>query len=143
MARVGSVNEHTGITGLSHLLEHLMFKGTRTIGTVNAKKGAKVLRQMDSLKADIVREEQRLGQRQRLGEIRDAKEPAQRSARHRELLSKFEALTRAEKELAVKDEFDRIYTGAGAGDSNAVTAPDFTLYYVTVPAKKLELWFWM
>ena len=27
--KVGSRNEHTGITGISHLLEHLMFKGTR------------------------------------------------------------------------------------------------------------------
>ncbi len=27
--RVGSRNEHTGITGVSHLLEHLMFKGTQ------------------------------------------------------------------------------------------------------------------
>lgn len=27
--RVGSRNEHTGITGVSHLLEHLMFKGTK------------------------------------------------------------------------------------------------------------------
>jgi zinc protease len=26
--RVGSRNEHTGITGISHLLEHMMFKGT-------------------------------------------------------------------------------------------------------------------
>lgn len=30
--RVGSRNEHTGITGVSHLLEHLMFKGTRKYG---------------------------------------------------------------------------------------------------------------
>ena len=27
--KVGSRNEHTGITGISHLLEHMMFKGTR------------------------------------------------------------------------------------------------------------------
>src|SRR3954469_12316654 len=27
--RVGSRNEHNGITGTSHLLEHLMFKGTK------------------------------------------------------------------------------------------------------------------
>ena len=27
--RVGSRNEHTGITGVSHLLEHMLFKGTR------------------------------------------------------------------------------------------------------------------
>jgi zinc protease len=28
--KVGSRNEHTGITGVSHLLEHMLFKGTRT-----------------------------------------------------------------------------------------------------------------
>src|SRR5437660_230296 len=27
--RVGSRNEHEGITGCSHLLEHMMFKGTK------------------------------------------------------------------------------------------------------------------
>jgi predicted Zn-dependent peptidase len=32
-ARVGSVNERPGITGLSHFFEHMMFKGTKTIGT--------------------------------------------------------------------------------------------------------------
>src|SRR5947199_3991077 len=30
--RVGSRNEHEGITGVSHLLEHLMFKGTKKYG---------------------------------------------------------------------------------------------------------------
>jgi zinc protease len=30
--RVGSRNEQLGKTGLSHLLEHLMFKGTKTVG---------------------------------------------------------------------------------------------------------------
>ena len=35
VAKVGSVNERPGITGISHLFEHMMFKGTRTIGTTN------------------------------------------------------------------------------------------------------------
>lgn len=30
--KVGSRNEHTGITGVSHLLEHMLFKGTRRYG---------------------------------------------------------------------------------------------------------------
>jgi len=30
--RVGSRNEEWGKTGLSHMLEHMMFKGTKTIG---------------------------------------------------------------------------------------------------------------
>ena len=30
--RVGSVNERPGITGVSHMHEHMMFKGTQTMG---------------------------------------------------------------------------------------------------------------
>ena len=33
VAQVGSVNERPGITGISHFFEHMMFKGTTTIGT--------------------------------------------------------------------------------------------------------------
>src|SRR5262249_42218429 len=33
VARVGSANEREGITGISHFFEHMMFKGTRVIGT--------------------------------------------------------------------------------------------------------------
>ncbi len=33
VARVGSVNERPGITGIAHLFEHMMFKGTTKIGT--------------------------------------------------------------------------------------------------------------
>lgn len=143
VARVGSVNEHTGITGITHLLEHMMFKGTRAVGTSNAEEEARVRREVDRVREEITREEQRLEERRRRGEIQDANDPGQRSAHHRELLAKFEELSKAEKGLAVKDEFDRIYANAGAEDSNAATTPDFTLYYVKVPAKKLELWFWM
>ena len=30
--RVGARNEHIGITGVSHWVEHMMFKGTQSIG---------------------------------------------------------------------------------------------------------------
>lgn len=36
VAKVGSVNERPGITGISHFFEHMMFKGTDTIGTSDA-----------------------------------------------------------------------------------------------------------
>ena len=43
----------------------------------------------------------------------------------------------------MKNEFDRIYTTAGASGMNAMTSSDFTVYFINVPANKLELWFWM
>ena len=143
ITRTGSVNERPGITGLSHLFEHMMFKGTRTIGTKNIDENLKVLKEMDDVRAQIRAEEKELIRRARLGEVADPGDPQARSARHRQLLARFDELTKREKEVMVKDEFDRLYTTAGASGMNAGTSNDFTVYFINVPANKLELWFWM
>jgi len=143
VARVGSVNERPGITGLSHLFEHMMFKGTHAIGTKNIDENLKVIKEMDAVRAELRQEEQTLIRKARLGEISDTKDPKHRSERHKELLAKFNELTKREKDLMVKDEFDRIYTTAGGSGMNAGTSNDFTVYFINVPANKLELWFWM
>ena len=43
LAKVGSVNERTGITGISHFFEHMMFKGTTTIGTNNSNADRRII----------------------------------------------------------------------------------------------------
>jgi predicted Zn-dependent peptidase len=143
VARVGSVNERPGITGLSHLFEHMMFKGTHAIGTKDIDANLKLIKEMDEVRAELRKEQEALIMKARIGEISDAKDPQYRSARHKELLVKFDALTKREKDLMVKDEFDRIYTTAGGSGMNAGTSNDFTVYFINVPANKLELWFWM
>ena len=40
----------------------------------------------------------------------------------------------------VKDEFDKIYTEAGASGMNATTNWDSTIYFVTVPANTAPSW---
>ena len=40
VAKVGSVNERPGITGMSHFFEHMMFKGTDVIGTTDSRADA-------------------------------------------------------------------------------------------------------
>jgi predicted Zn-dependent peptidase len=143
IARVGSVNERPGITGLSHLFEHMMFKGTKTIGTRNIDENMKLIQEMDAVRAELRQEQQTLILKARLGEISDSKDPKYRSERYKALLAKFDELNKREKDLMVKDEFDRIYTTAGGSGMNAGTSNDFTVYFINVPANKLELWFWM
>ncbi len=143
VARVGSVNERPGITGLSHLFEHMMFKGTHAIGTKNIEENLRLIKEMDQVRAELRQEQQALILKARHGEITDAKDPKFRSERHKQLLTKFDELTRKEKDIMVKDEFDRIYTTAGGSGMNAGTSNDFTVYFINVPANKLELWFWM
>jgi len=143
VARVGSVNERPGITGLSHLFEHMMFKGTHAIGTKDIAANLKLIKEMDDVRAELRQEQQTLILKARHGEISDVNDPKHRTERYKELLAKFEDLTKREKELMVKDEFDRIYTTAGGSGMNAGTSNDFTVYFINVPANKLELWFWM
>jgi predicted Zn-dependent peptidase len=143
VAHVGSVNERPGITGLSHLFEHMMFKGTKAIGTKDIDANLKLMKEMDDVRAELRKEQEALILKARLGEISDTRDPKNRSARHKELLVKFDELTKREKELMIKDEFDRIYTTAGGSGMNAGTSNDFTVYFINVPANKLELWFWM
>ena len=143
VARVGSVNERPGITGISHLFEHMMFKGTNTIGTRNAAEDAKLNLELDQLKGELRKEEAELARRLRLGEISDVKDPKVRTARHQELLGKFEIVTKRQSELIVKNEFDRTYTSQGASGMNAGTSEDYTVYFINLPTNRLELWFWM
>ena len=56
-ARVGSSNETTGITGISHLFEHMMFKGTDTIGTKDIKRDREIMARLDALRAELRGEE--------------------------------------------------------------------------------------
>src|SRR3989449_2251926 len=143
VARVGSVNERPGITGISHLFEHMMFKGTHAIGTTDINKDLEIMARMDAVKAELRKEEEEQNRRLRLGEISDLADPKNRSPRHQQLLDEFAGLEKQEKDLLVKNEFDKIYTAAGASGMNAFTERDLTVYFINVPANKIELWFWM
>ncbi len=143
IAKVGSVNERPGITGISHLFEHMMFKGTHTIGTRDIREDLKLIDEMDALKEEMRKEEEALIEKQRLGEIDNANDPKYRTPHYRELLAHYDAMLKRQRELIVKDEFSQTYMAAGASGMNAGTTEDFTVYFVNVPANKLELWFWM
>ncbi len=47
--KVGAIYERPGITGISHLLEHMLFKGTETIGTKDYKAEKLFLDREDAL----------------------------------------------------------------------------------------------
>jgi predicted Zn-dependent peptidase len=126
--RVGSVNERPGITGVSHMHEHMMFKGTRTMGI---KPGTLELdnqlnSQIDALEAQIVQEESKVKGRD------DAKIAA--------LKKQVDALIEKEKkEIIVSEEIWSAYQEAGGTGLNASTGNEMTHYYVTLPKNKIEL----
>jgi len=143
LARVGSANERPGMTGMAHLFEHMMFKGTKTIGTRDARRDAELNGQQDEVQVRIREEMSVLREKQRRGEIADMMDPKARTPRLQEALDEFDRLVKEQRELIVKDEMDKIYTQAGGTGLNASTSEDRTNYIVSLPSNKLELWFWL
>ena len=143
VAHVGSANERPGITGIAHLFEHMMFKGTPTIGTRDYRKDLKVIAEQEALRDQMRAEEAKMRAAYRRGDIDDVAKPENRTERYRELEKQFNDLIVQQREILVKNEFDRVYTAGGASGMNAFTTSDLTGYFITVPANKLELWAWM
>lgn len=143
VAHVGSANERPGITGMAHLFEHMMFKGTPTVGTKNAKRDLELIDEQERVRDEIRKEEGLLRAKFRRGETDDLTSPESKTEHDRELEGQFKKLLDEQRSLMVKNEFDRIYTTAGASGMNAFTSEDMTGYFINVPANKLELWAWM
>ena len=153
VARVGSVNERPGITGISHFFEHMMFKGTGTIGTRDPEKDARYRAEQQVVR-DQINQLVWTGQYDRFfkGAIDDPWDPTNDTQQLRVLRARLDELIRAqqgrgtggpEAGTIVKDEFDQVYTRAGGSGMNAFTTYDLTCYFITIPSNKLELWAWM
>ncbi len=142
-ARVGSVNERPGITGISHFFEHMMFKGTKTIGTTNIEEDLRLIDEQEKLREGMRAEMEVMRERLRRGEIDDLQKPESWTERYRELDKQFDALVQKQRETIVKDQMDQIYTKNGGEFLNAFTSQDQTAYFLRIPKNRLELWAWL
>ena len=136
VAHVGSSNERPGITGITHLFEHMMFKGTHAIGTKNIKRDLEIIDEQELLQEQIRAQYARQRTRWRRGEIDDPFDPKYRDPEQIELEKKFQTLVEEQRSLMIKDEFDKDYTEAGGSGMNAFTNQDMTVYFITVPADR-------
>lgn len=123
--KVGSVNERPGITGIAHLHEHMMFKGTQMIGIVDSEKDAEIDKKIDKLMENIYREKywKRNGDKEKIALW-------QKEA---------DEIIKAEKQYIIKDHLWELYMKNGGTFLNASTSFEVTGYYVTLPSNKVEL----
>ncbi|MEK7243556.1 MAG: insulinase family protein, partial [Thermodesulfobacteriota bacterium] len=124
--RAGAVDEAEGKTGTAHLLEHMMFKGTRTIGTRNYAAEKKLLLRIERVGTALDREK--------------AKGNAAHSPLFARLTDQLTALQKQQRRLTLSNEIDRLYSENGAVGLNASTGQDLTTYQVSIPANRIELW---
>lgn len=125
-ADVGGANEPDGKTGVAHFLEHLAFKGTKEIGTTNYEAEKKVLDELDRVFAQM--------------KIAKSQKNSQKLA---ELETVFEKLRAEANQYVNQNEFGKIVESEGGIGLNAGTSADFTVYFYSFPANKLELWMYL
>lgn len=124
--KVGSINERPGITGLAHLHEHMMFKGTEITGVTDVAKDAEIDRKIDALMDKIYRERFWTpggGDKDKIAAWQ----------------KEYDELAKAQKAYIIKDDLWAMYMKNGGTGLNASTGNETTGYYVTLPSNKVEL----
>ncbi|NMC44082.1 MAG: insulinase family protein [candidate division Zixibacteria bacterium] len=131
--KVGAVDEHNGITGISHFLEHMLFKGTRIFGTSNYEAEVPLMKKIDSLGVLLEAEKAKLRSPLRGGSEERAKA----------LREEIAAVQAEQAKYIIKDELWETYLKNGGNGLNASTGNDGTQYFLSLPSNRLELWAFM
>ncbi|MGF1481554.1 MAG: M16 family metallopeptidase [Cyanophyceae cyanobacterium] len=122
-ADVGGTDEPVGKTGVAHFLEHLAFKGTEEIGTTDYQAEAELLNRLDVIAEQL-----------------QAAQAAGNEAQTTQLQAEFIQVQEQAQEYVKQNELGQIVETAGGVGLNAATSADYTSYFYSLPANKLELW---
>lgn len=121
---IGGVDEEPGSTGIAHLLEHMLFKGSTTIGTRDVAAERALFREMD------------IAHERLLTAVANGD-----SVLARVHYQEIEALEDEARAFVIPNEYTEIITRAGGQGLNAMTTSESTTYFVEMPANRTELFF--
>lgn len=123
----GAVNDPPGESGMAHMFEHMIGKGTRAVGTSNWSKESDALSKVEKIYDQLEQE------------------------RHRGAGASAEKIKQLEAELkgavdqansfVEPNAFPRLIEEQGGVGFNAGTGEDSTSYFYSLPANRAELWF--
>lgn len=120
VCRAGSVDEPSDYTGLAHYLEHMLFKGTETIGTLDWEKEKPLYEEVIRLYDQLAVEKD--------------------EAKRKELIKKINEKSMEEAKYSATDDFSNLIESMGGDNLNAFTSYDLTAYHNDFPAYQMEKW---
>ena len=117
---VGAKDDPSNYTGLAHYLEHMMFKGTEKVGTLDWEKEKPIYEQIIA----------------KYDEHANVTDPLQKEAISKEI----NQLTIDAAKYGISNEFSNITQGMGGENLNALTGYDKTVYYNSFPPSEIYKW---
>lgn len=118
MVRAGSSDEPADSTGLAHYFEHMMFKGTPRMGSLDWEKEKVLLQRISDLFEQKKKES----------------DPKKKEAIYREI----DKISSEAAKYAAAGEFSTLANSLGTAGLNAATSCDYTFYIADVPSNELE-----
>ncbi|MFZ4478033.1 MAG: M16 family metallopeptidase, partial [Saprospiraceae bacterium] len=119
--RAGSKHDPADTTGLAHYFEHMMFKGTDRMGTLDWPKEKALLDQIEAL----------------FEQHRQEQDPEKKKV----LYAEIDRLSSDAAKFAAANEYDKLVSAIGAKGTNAYTWVEQTVYLNDIPSNELERWF--
>ncbi|MEX2541086.1 MAG: pitrilysin family protein [Trueperaceae bacterium] len=123
MFGVGGVDEPDGLGGIAHMVEHMAFKGTSTVGSIDPEAERRTLAELE-MRALALAYLRREGTADELAAEQNA----------------FSEASERAQSLARPAALDDLLSRAGAVGLNASTGYDYTSYVVELPSNRLELY---
>ena len=118
--RAGSKHDPRESTGLAHYLEHMLFKGTEKIGTIDFSQEKPHWTGFAELSEEHFKE----------------KDPEKRQAIYAEINKESQLAAK----YAVPNEMDKLYKAMGESGLNAHTYHEETVYTISLPGNRLNQW---
>lgn len=118
--KAGGKNDPADATGMAHYQEHMLFKGTTTLGTTDWEKEKPHIDRIFELY-------------DQLGKTTDENE-------RKEIQAKINEESIKANEYAIPNEFSNLINEMGGTNLNAGTGPDYTVYYNTFPSNQILKW---
>lgn len=119
--RAGSKHDPADTTGLAHYFEHMMFKGTDRLGSLDWAKEKPLLDKIEQLFEEHRREKD--------------------TERKKALYAEIDRLSFEAAKYVAANEYDKLVSAIGAKNTNAYTWVEQTVYVNDIPANELERWF--
>jgi predicted Zn-dependent peptidase len=124
--RAGSALEDSGKTGIAHMLEHMLFKGTRNFGTLDPDKDKELQQKIEAAYQVITKEQNKRFPDEALIQAKRVE---------------MEELRLEVQKIYIPQAFSSQLGRNGAVGVNAFTSKDQTQYIASVPSDMLEQWF--
>ncbi len=118
--RAGSKQDPAETTGLAHYLEHMMFKGTNQIGSLDWENERLLLKKI----ADLYEQH------------KIETDPSVR----KDLYAQIDSISNLAAKFVAANEYDKLVASLGAKGTNANTWHEHTIYVNDIPSNALEKW---